>query len=57
MTVVDWVVLVGTLGFIAAWGTWKSRHVKDMAGYMRSNTLAWPTIGLSIMATQASAIT
>ena len=57
MTALDWVVLLGTLGVIAVWGAWKSRGVKDLAGYVRSNTLGWPTVGLSIMATQASAIT
>jgi Na+/proline symporter len=54
----DWLVLVGTIGFIVAYGTWKTRGVTDMDGYFRGdNTLRWPTIGLSIMATQASAIT
>ena len=58
MTALDWVVLAGTLGFIAVYGAWKSRDVRDIDGYLRGgNTLAWPTIGLSIMATQASAIT
>lgn len=57
MNPLDWIVLLGTLGFIGGWGWWTSRHVKDLAGYVRSNTLAWPTVGLSIMATQASAIT
>ena len=58
MSGLDWVVLVGTITFIAAYGAWKSRDVADMEGYLRGgNTLRWPTIGLSIMATQASAIT
>lgn len=58
MTALDWIVLAGTLGFIAIYGAWKSRDVRDIDGYLRGgNTLAWPTIGLSIMATQASAIT
>ena len=58
MTVLDWVVLVGTLAFIAAYGAWKSRDVRNLDDYVRGgNTLRWPTIGLSIMATQASAIT
>jgi Na+/proline symporter len=58
VTALDWVVLAGTLGFIAIYGAWKSRDVRDIDGYLRGgNTLAWPTIGLSIMATQASAIT
>ena len=58
MTALDWLVLAGTLGFIAIYGAWKSRDVRDIDSYLRGgNTLAWPTIGLSIMATQASAIT
>ena len=58
MTALDWIVLVGTLGSIALYGTWKTRGVRDMDTYFRGGgTLRWPTIGLSIMATQASAIT
>jgi len=58
VTGLDWVVLVGTLVFIAAYGMWKSRGVRDISDYfLGGNTLRWPTIGLSIMATQASAIT
>jgi Na+/proline symporter len=54
----DWIVLVATIGFIVVYGAWKTRDVRDMEGYFRGgNTLRWPTIGLSIMATQASAIT
>ncbi len=58
MTALDWFVLIGTLAFIAIYGAWKSRDVRTVDDYMRGgNTLKWPTIGLSIMATQASAIT
>ena len=58
MSALDWVVLAGTISFIVAWGAWKTRDVRDMKGYFHGgNTLSWPTIGLSIMATQASAIT
>jgi Na+/proline symporter len=58
VTGLDWFVLVGTIAFIVIYGAWKTRDVKDMEGYFRGdNTLKWPTIGLSIMATQASAIT
>ena len=58
MTGLDWVILIGTISFIAVYGAWKTRHVRSMEGYFRGdNTLRWPTIGLSIMATQASAIT
>jgi Na+/proline symporter len=58
VTILDWVVLLGTLAFIGIYGAWKSRGVSTVDEYMRGgNTLKWPTIGLSIMATQASAIT
>ncbi len=58
MSWLDWIVLVGAISFIVGYGTWKTRDVTDMEGYFRGgNTLRWPTIGLSIMATQASAIT
>jgi Na+/proline symporter len=54
----DWAVLVGTIGFIGVYGAWKTRGTQDMESYFRGDhTLRWPTIGLSIMATQASAIT
>jgi Na+/proline symporter len=58
VSAIDWLVLLGTLLFIVAYGMWKSRDVADVDTYIRGgNTLRWPTIGLSIMATQASAIT
>lgn len=58
VTPLDWIVLVGTIGFITVYGAWKSRSVSDVETYFRGgNTMAWPTIGLGIMATQASAIT
>lgn len=57
MSALDWVVLVGTIAFIVVYGLWKTRQPRDMGSYFRDETLRWPTIGLSIMATQASAIT
>jgi solute:Na+ symporter, SSS family len=57
VSALDWAVLLGTLAFIGGYGAWKARGVRDMEGYFRDDTLRWPTIGLSIMATQASAIT
>ncbi|MFT5434129.1 MAG: SSS family solute:Na+ symporter [Myxococcota bacterium] len=58
MTHLDWAVLVGTIGFIVIYGAWKTRGVTGVEGYLRGdNSLKWPTIGLSVMATQASAIT
>src|SRR3954447_5930451 len=58
MRPIDWVVLIGTLVTIVAYGTWKGRHKKNLDGYLLAGRqLKWPTIALSIMATQASAIT
>ena len=58
MTGLDWAVLVGTIAFIGAYGAWKTRGTHDAETYLRGDdSLRWPTIGLSIMATQASAIT
>lgn len=58
MTALDWLVLVGTLGLIVGYGAYSSRGVRTVDEYVRGdNTLKWPTIGLGIMATQASAIT
>jgi Na+/proline symporter len=59
MHFLDWFVLAGTLGLIVLYGIWKSRNAVDdsddfLAG---KRDLPWWTIGLSIMATQASAIT
>src|SRR5664279_2425868 len=58
MTALDWGVLLATLGAIVAYGIWKTRHTRDMAGYVHGGYAdKWPTIGLGVMATQASAIT
>ena len=58
MRPLDWIVLLGTLGFIVIYGVWKTRGSKDIEGYLKGdNSMKWWTIGLSIMATQASAIT
>jgi solute:Na+ symporter, SSS family len=58
MSLVDWVVLFGTLGVIVVYGLWKTRGPSDMAGYLHGGYRdRWLTIGLSVMATQASAIT
>ena len=58
MSGLDWVVLLGTLAAIVGYGVWRSRGQQDMARYLRGgNQDRWHTIGLSVMATQASAIT
>lgn len=60
MHLLDWAVLIGTLAFIVLYGVWKSRkaHISDPDDFLAGKRdLPWWTIGLSIMATQASAIT
>jgi Na+/proline symporter len=58
VTTLDWCVLVGTILAILGYGAWRTRGTKDIDGYLKGgNSLTWPTIGLSVMATQASAIT
>jgi solute:Na+ symporter, SSS family len=55
---IDWLILVGTLVGITGYGMYKTRGATDMQTYLLgSKDLKWWTIGLSIMATQASAIT
>ncbi len=54
----DWIVLVGTLALVVLYGIWKSRGVGTSENFLAGKRdLPWWTIGLSIMATQASAIT
>ena len=58
MSGIDWAVLIGTLGFIVIYGVWKSSGSKNIKGFLLGNKEArWWTVGLSVMATQASAIT
>jgi SSS family transporter len=58
MSALDWAVLFGTLGAIVAYGIWKTRGPADMTGYLHGGYQdRWLTVGLSVMATQASAIT
>ena len=58
MSILDWIVLCGFTGFVVFYGTWKSRHTQDVDTYIRAGrTSKWWLVALSIMATQASAIT
>lgn len=58
LSLVDWVVLSATLLAIVVYGTWQTRGSKNVQDYLKGgNTSKWWTIGLSVMATQASAIT
>ena len=57
MATLDWIVLASTLLFIVGFGVWKTRDSKNIEDYVRGGQTKWWTIGLSVMATQASAIT
>lgn len=58
MNNLDLLILFGTLFGIVAYGVWKTRKTQNIEDYLRGdNSLKWGTIGLSVMATQASAIT
>ena len=58
MSGIDWIVLSLTLLGIIAYGLYKSRTSKDLDGYFLSNrSMPWYLVLLSIMGTQASAVT
>ena len=58
MALLDWIILGSTLIFIVAYGVWKTRGNNSVDDYVRGgDDVKWWTIGLSVMATQASAIT
>ncbi|MGA7616719.1 MAG: sodium:solute symporter [Thermoanaerobaculia bacterium] len=58
MRAVDWTILIASLLFIVLYGLWKGRKNRDLDDYiLAGRSLKWYTIALSIMATQASAIT
>ena len=58
MSPLDYAVLVAALLGIAAYGTWRARGPRDLSAYLKGDRkLGWAAIGLSVMATQASAIT
>lgn len=58
MQQLDWIVLSCTLLFIVLYGAWKTRGSKNVEEFIKGGSDAkWWTIGLSVMATQASAIT
>ena len=58
METLDWIILIFSIGFIVLYGVWKNRKNRDLEEYFKgSNKSRWWTIGISVMATQASAIT
>lgn len=58
LSTLDWIVMLSTLFGIVGYGVWKTRSVNNVKSFLLGDKdLKWWTIGLSIMATQASAIT
>jgi Na+/proline symporter len=58
MTNIDWVVMILTIIAIPSFGLWKGRGTGTTAHYLLANkSMPWYAMGLSIMATQASAVT
>lgn len=58
MSNTDWIVLFCTLLLIVVYGVYKSRGIRNIDGYLLGNkSLPWYHVALSVMATQASAIT
>ena len=55
---IDWIILFVILALIVGYGIYKTRDISGSESYFIGNRdLKWWTIGLSVMATQASAIT
>ena len=58
MEIIDWAVLITTLLIIVLYGSYKTRKNSNIKSFLKANnSTGWFTIGLSVMATQASAIT
>ena len=58
MSTLDWTILISALLFIVIYGVYKTRKSNNMENYLKGgDNIPWWTVGLSIMATQASAIT
>ena len=58
MNGIDWIVLLGTMLAIAAYGIWRTRGRRDLSHFLKGDGRSgWITIGLTVMATQASAVT
>lgn len=54
---IDWLILMSALLFIVVYGTFKTRNNKGMDDFLKARDANWLGVGLSVMATQASAIT
>jgi len=58
MSPLDWAVLIAALAFFVGYGVWKSQGDRNLADFLiAGRTMSWPMVMLSVMATQASAIT
>lgn len=58
MQQIDWIILCVTLSFIVIYGVYKTKGSKNVEDYILGNKQTnWWTVGISVMATQASAIT
>src|SRR5580658_9364546 len=58
MSTLDWVVLFGWIFFLVGYGLWRGRGSDNVSQFLLAGkTMPWYAMGLSIMATQASAIT
>ena len=58
MRPVDWVVMFAWLAFIVGYGVYRGRGSDTVSGYLLAGrSMPWYAMGLSIMATQASAVT
>lgn len=58
MQLFDWIILLTTLLFIVFYGVWKTKGSKNVEDFiLGNNETPWHVVGLSVMATQASAIT
>ncbi|MGD0496915.1 MAG: sodium:solute symporter [Bryobacteraceae bacterium] len=58
MRPLDWVVLCAALAYVVSYGLWRGRGTRNTSGYLLAGrTLPWHAMALSIMATQASAVT
>lgn len=54
---IDWLILIFSMLFIVVYGTWKTRKKQNVEDFLKGKDSNWFTVGLSVMATQASAIT
>src|SRR6201997_2372756 len=58
MTTLDWIVMIATIIAIPSFGLWRGRGGSTTSHYLLAGkTMPWYAMGLSIMATQASAVT